>query len=116
VLQLLVTRDPAEVERLLQMLPPDYRAALDRLSPARAASRIRARIFLMHDANDTYLPVAGARKLAASMPPEARVRYTELRSFNHVVPGSVDDPKQLAGEMLKLLGHVNAVLQTALAS
>jgi dienelactone hydrolase len=111
--QLLATRDPAQVEMLLAALPPEYLAPLDRLSPGRAAGRIRARVFLMHDASDSYLPVSGARQLATLVPAATRPQYTEFRLFSHVVPGGVDDPLRFAGEMLKLLGHINAVLQTA---
>ena len=111
--ELLKSRDPAQVDRLLASLPPEYLAALDRLSPGQTAGRLRARVFLMHDASDSYLPVSGARQLAAVLPPATRPQYAEFRLFSHVVPGGVDDPLQFAAEMIKLLAHINAVLQAA---
>jgi hypothetical protein len=113
VLQLMVTREPAAVDRILRDLPAGFLAPLERLSPGRAASRLRARVFLMHDVNDTYLPVAGARKLAAALPAATQAQYAEFQLFSHVVPGQVDDPVKFVGEMLKLVGHINAVLQVA---
>src|SRR5206468_8814170 len=59
--QLLSSRDAAQVERLISDMPDEVITGLRRLSPAAAAPRVRARTFLMHDQNDTYLPVSGAR-------------------------------------------------------
>lgn len=110
---LLRSRQPAEVEARIAQLPEGFRDRLQRLSPGAAAHRLRATIFLMHDQSDTYLPVSGARNLAALLPPATGRHYTEFRLFAHVVPGSIDDPLQFAGEMVKLFGHIHAVLSVA---
>jgi len=67
----------------------------------------------MHDRDDTYLPVTGARQLAQLLPQDSRQMYSEFRLFQHVVPGGVDDPRQFAQEMLKLFRHIYAVLTAA---
>ncbi len=113
VYDLLANKDGAQFDRLLGNLPPEYLDPLKRLSPRYSADRIRARVYLMHDVGDGYLPVAGARQLAATMPSATRVQYTEFQMFSHVVPGQVDDRMQLTGEMLKLFRHINDVLMTA---
>jgi hypothetical protein len=113
VRSLLNTRDPAQVDRALAELPPEFTARLSRLSPARVAARIRAQTFLMHDQSDTYLPVSGARTLASRFPPGSHVHYTEFRLFAHVVPSSIEDPVQFAPEIAKLVGHIHAVLVAA---
>lgn len=112
---LLTTTDPGRVETLIAALPDDVTASLRRLSPAAVVPRLRATTFLMHDQNDTYLPVSGARQLATLLPPEASSRYTEFRLFAHVVPSGIDDPILFAGEMAKLFDHIRAVMQAAQA-
>jgi dienelactone hydrolase len=109
--QLLRARDVAEIDTLISELPQDFVRELRRLSPAASIHRLRARAFLMHDENDALLPVAGARQLAAALPPGGE--YTEFRLFKHVVPAGVDDPVQFAGEILKLFGHIHRVLSVA---
>jgi len=112
---LLLAKDIERVDTLIAALPDEVTASLRRLSPALVVPRLRATTFLMHDLNDTYLPVSGARQLAALLPPAATPRYTEFRLFAHVVPGGIDDPLLFVGEMVKLLGHIQAVMQAAQA-
>jgi hypothetical protein len=108
--ELLQATEPAQVDRLIAALPAEITVNLGRLSPAVSVGRLRAVTFLMHDESDSYLPVAGARQLAALLPPETGRHYAEFRLFKHVVPGGIDDPMQFMGEMIKLFRHVNAVL------
>jgi dienelactone hydrolase len=109
--ELLTTSDPERVDSLLSALPDDVLASLRQLSPAAVVPRLRATTFLMHDQNDAYLPVSGARQLATLVPRETASRYTEFRLFAHVVPGGIDDPILFAGEMAKLFDHIRAVIQ-----
>jgi hypothetical protein len=111
--ELLHATDPNRVDSLIAALPAEITEPFRRLSPAAAVAGLRATTFLMHDQNDTYLPVSGARQLAELLPAQASPRYTEFRLFAHVVPGGLDDPWQFAREMVKLFGHIQAVLQTA---
>jgi len=113
LLDLLSAPDAEQVERELARLPESVLNPLNRLSPATTAQRLRAHIFLMHDVHDSYLPVAGARKLAALLPAAAQPEYTEFELFSHVVPGEVESPMRFVGELIKLLIHVNKVLQAA---
>lgn len=108
---LLLARDPSRVQSLLSTLPGDREEWLRRLSPSATLHRLRARTFLMHDEADTLLPVSGARRLAAALPSEARVQYTEFRLFAHVVPEGIDNPLTFVREIAKLIGHVSALLQ-----
>lgn len=110
---LLGSRQPAEVDARIAQLPEGFRESLRRLSPGAVAHRLRATVFLMHDQSDTYLPVSGARNLAALLPAATGRHYTEFRLFAHVVPGGVDDPLLFAGEIVKLFRHVHSVLTVA---
>jgi hypothetical protein len=110
---LLMAQDPSQVDALIAGLPDQLAGPLTRLSPAAAAPGLRARTFLMHDQNDAYLPVSGARELATLLPPSASPTYTEFRLFAHVVPGGIENPLLFAGEMVKLFWHIRAVLEAA---
>lgn len=110
--QLLGTTDPATIEILIAGLPPEFISTLGQLSPAAGIGRLRAATFLMHDESDTYLPVSGARQLAALLPPATGRHYAEFRLFKHVVPEGIEDPVLFAGEMVKLFRHINAFLAT----
>jgi dienelactone hydrolase len=113
VRQLLTTRDASQVDAIIAEMPSEYTARLALLSPGRVASRIRATTFLMHDQSDSYLPVSGARDLAALLRARGDVHYTEFRLFAHVVPEGIDDPVHFAREIAKLAGHIHAVLIAA---
>ncbi len=110
---LLTTHDPAQLDRIIAGMPNEYTTRLALFSPRRVANRIRATTFLMHDQSDTYLPVSGARELAALLRPQSDVHYTEFRLFAHVVPEGIDDPVHFARELIKLAGHIHAVLVAA---
>jgi hypothetical protein len=84
-----------------------------RLSPGAGVDKIGARVFLMHDRADSYLPVTGARRLAELAEKTSPVTYTEFELFEHVVPGKVEEPRVFLGEMAKLYGHIRQVLHTA---
>ena len=110
---LLGAQDSADVEEAIRGLSPDVKRVLEGLSPALSIQKLRANTLLMHDQNDAYLPVAGARQLASMVPPHAYGGYSEFRLFAHVVPGAIDDPVMFAGEIVKLVRHIQTVLIAA---
>ncbi|MPZ15838.1 MAG: hypothetical protein GEU73_15685 [Chloroflexi bacterium] len=111
VRELLRAKEPWEVDALISSLPDEYVDQLRRFSPADSAHRLQARTFLMHDVNDAYLPVSGARTLADALPSAALERYTEFQLFAHVVPDQTENPLLFAGEIVSLFSHIHAVLQ-----
>ena len=113
VRELLTTRDPQQIDDTISTLPADVISSLEIFSPKAVIHRLRATTFLMHDQNDTYLPVAGARQLASALPREAHGSYTEFRLFAHVVPEGIDDPVLFVREMLKLVRHIQSVVMAA---
>ena len=112
VRQLLMSHDVESVDRSLAALPSELLHQLDALSPSNVVGGLRATTFLMHDENDSLLPVTEARKLASLMPESTRGGYSEFRLFAHVVPGQTDGPAQMIPEMAKLIQHVSRLLQT----
>ncbi len=86
VAALLAKPAPADVERLLDALPPTLAVRFDSLSPVRVAQRVRAPVFLMHDRDDAFVPYTESRRLRDALPAGSLVRYEEFDLFAHVVP------------------------------
>lgn len=79
VLAVLTNRDPARVDALLATLPPDTRALLDALSPARHATRFPGRLLLVHGREDPAVPFTESlRLLAAADPRQTRLVLVSL--------------------------------------
>ncbi len=83
VLAVLANRDPARVDALLAALPPETRALLDALSPARDVRRLGARLLLVHGADDPAIPFTESLRLAAAADP-ARTRLVLVDLLAHV--------------------------------
>ncbi len=83
--QLLTGSAPDKVDANIATLPPAIQDELDKLSPSRIITQIRAPIFLLHDRNDASLPVTESRDFAAAL---TRLRhkhdYVEFHIFDHV--------------------------------
>lgn len=65
-----------------------FNEKLKRLSPYPVLSDIKTRVFIMHDINDSNIPVEQARKLRDNFPPQIQVHYNEYKIMHHVTPTS----------------------------
>ncbi len=100
---------PARVDALLLSLPQDLRERLRAISPSAHVATLRARMYLMHDTDDAFVPYVESRRLAARLP-EAQRAYTEFSIFAHVEPTRSLDPLAFVGEVGKLLRHLYLVM------
>ena len=73
VLALIQNRDPARVDALLDALPPETRALLEALSPARHLGRTQTRLLLVHGKEDPAIPFTESLRLAAATPDRSRL-------------------------------------------
>jgi acetyl esterase/lipase len=105
--RLLAATDLDAAEAAVRALPAAARATLDVLSPAGHVNRLTARVFLMHDRGDAYVPYPESRALAAEL--GVRASLTEFRLFDHVEPKGIDIGGA-APEAWRLLWHIQAVL------
>lgn len=94
-----------EVEAALAQLP-EASQRLAAISPSAGMSRLRSRLYLMHDRSDAYIPYTESRRLAAAAPPGTLQAHTEFDLFSHVMPGKPLEPLDFAREALKLYAHV----------
>jgi acetyl esterase/lipase len=102
VLELLEHPTAERVDAILAELPPATREHLAGISPSRAVSQLRTRLFVMHDRSDTFVPFTHSRELAARAPAETVRSYVEFDLFGHVMPNRQLDAPTFAGELVKL--------------
>lgn len=79
---LLLNRDPAGFDELVEALPGHLLAGLEALSPLPGAARVRAPVELASAPRDAYFPLAEARALAAA----TGGRLTVTATLDHAVP------------------------------
>lgn len=78
---LLANDDPRRTPELIEALPTDVRAALDRFSPAAVAGDVDADVVALHAVDDPAVPFVESQRLVDAFP-EARVLTVEL--FRHI--------------------------------
>ena len=109
VYDIFTASNPESVDVLMARLPDDVLDRLRAISPSTYVHDLRARVFVMHDVDDSFVPFVESRRFAAALPPEQRV-YTEFSIFAHVEPTRSLDLPAFLGEVLKLVRHVYAAL------
>jgi dienelactone hydrolase len=108
--QLLNTREPATAERLLSELPPRAQELLRTLSPDVHVDQLHAKVFIMHDRNDTSVPYVQSRLLAARLRPD-QGEYDEFRFFSHVDPTASVSPIVFAEDSARLAAHMFQIVE-----
>jgi hypothetical protein len=92
---------------IIDGLPSDSLAALERISPVAYAHELRARLYVMHDVDDTFIPFTESRAMARTMSVQ---RYTEFAIFAHVIPDKPVPLQTFVPDVWRLFWHVHAVL------
>ena len=85
-LALLSAGEPQAVDALMAQLPAGYDVRLRAMSPSAGIDRLRARLYIMHDLSDPFVPVVEAYRLRAAAPEPAHARFAEFVLFQHVRP------------------------------
>ena len=109
--RLVLAEDLAAAEAAVAALPADARRTLEALTPAGRLDGLEARVFLMHDVSDAYVPYVESRALADEL--ADRAELTEFRLFDHVEPKGID-LVAVAPEAWRLLWHLRSVLAETL--
>jgi hypothetical protein len=100
---------PAEFEAVRAQLPAGAFPRLDSISPAIGIADLRARLYVMHDLGDSYIPFTQSRLLVEQLHPSSLVLSTEFDIFQHVTPDKSTDLPTFAWNVAKLYRHVFAV-------
>ncbi|MDP8922664.1 MAG: acetylxylan esterase [Chloroflexota bacterium] len=101
---------PAEAEVALAMLPEATQERLRGISPSLALDRVTARLFIMHDLGDHFIPYTESRRMAQQAPPAILGRYTEFGLFDHVMPNKSLASVEFLVELGKLVRQLYLVL------
>lgn len=113
---LVYSADPVETDRLLAQLPLDHRDYLAALSPNHNINSLKARLFIMHDESDPYIPVSESYRLADSISDPGRVNRAVFELFAHVRPRQTIDRFILVRDGLKLISYLDDLLGTIMPS
>ena len=103
---------PHEAEALYAMLPIAFREDLARISPSTYVDDLRARLLIMHDRHDQYVPAAESRRLIEATRDQVDVRYTEFIGFDHLLPDE-DGVLTRLGQAISLYLHMYSILRIA---
>jgi hypothetical protein len=76
-----------EAERRLRSVPIEERHGLSGMDPSGNMPRFQARIFILHDKADRYVPYVQSIKLRDAVPPDVEAAFLLIELFEHVQPG-----------------------------
>jgi len=76
-----------KMAELWQKIPEDGRQLLRFLSPSTKIERFKAKLYILNDKKDTYVPRIEGEKLTKSLP-KKQVYFIEVDSFEHVNPAT----------------------------
>ena len=104
-------RTPEEAEALLRAAPERELVRLRHVSPSEHIDTFKARIFILHDKGDDFVPYFESVKLNQDLP---RIEKTYIMTdlFEHVQPGkgislsTVRDFVRLYGFLYEIIGFV----------
>ena len=103
----------AEARELLDRLPSQFQDELDRMSPSRNIDSLRARVLIMHDAEDNNVPAEESRRLTEALEDKGNVRHTEFVFFQHMDPARAVNPLTWTVDALKLFLHMYNVVRVS---
>lgn len=111
ILQLLEGTSLKEAEDIYQLLPAEFRADMESISPSAHVDGLKARLMIMHDRYDRLVPAAESRRLASALEERGNFRYTEVLAFEHVRPAAGGGIGQLIKEAAKLYRHMYGIIR-----
>ena len=85
VYEFLSNSEQSKMAEIWSKLPESGRELLNRLSPSTKIANLKAKLFVLNDENDTFVPRSEAEKLVKSLPKE-KIYFAEVDSFEHVNP------------------------------
>jgi len=107
--QILTTTDPATVDALLAQIPPDKQAQIAALSPSTNISNLKAKVFIMQDLSDPFIPVTETTLLANALEDDQKIS-TQFVLFDHIRPNQPENPLVLFQEGIRLVSHLSLLL------
>lgn len=109
-LEFLAASDNATVDELMDRLPAEGASFVNDMSPGTRISQLKARLYIMHDRSDPFVPIVEAYRLADAAPDPSRMSMEEFVLFSHVRPDAGLQRSLVIGEAIRLLDYLAAVL------
>ncbi len=108
VYQVLSREDPSKLDKVIQDFPSSYRSEMERLSPKKSMGDLKAKVFILHDRNDSYIPFVESRRFFEALPEGVRKNslYTESQIFQHMHPTRSAGHLTFIKEIAKLYRHL----------
>ncbi|MBI4282608.1 MAG: hypothetical protein HY672_03875 [Chloroflexi bacterium] len=103
----------AEAGELLDQLPGEFQENLRSISPSQNLGDLKAKMLIMHDAQDDNVPSEESRRLAAALEERGSVHYTEFVFFQHMDPARAVNPLTWTRDVSKLFLHLYQVIRVA---
>ena len=108
---LLIGDEPQRVETNIAALPPAIHVQLAELSPGRVLQQLLAPVYLLHDRNDTLVPVTKSRAFATALSKlHHPYDYVEFHIFNHVEVRANSNLGLILGDGSHLFSLLNKIL------
>jgi dienelactone hydrolase len=108
--ELLAAPTRSRAMEIVASFSPEVVQRFARISPSSYLKDLHARVYLMHDVDDPFIPFTESRNLVASAPPGVVARYTEFSIFEHVIPERPAPWQTFVPDLWKLFWHIHAVL------
>lgn len=110
VYALLTTTYPPMVDALLAQITPDKLAQAAMISPSAGIERLKAKVFIMHDVSDPFVPVTESYRLADAITDPGQKVYAQFVLFDHVRPTQSLSRLTLAQEAIRLFFYLGRML------
>jgi dipeptidyl aminopeptidase/acylaminoacyl peptidase len=109
LLSVLRAGSPDEARSRLSSAPEEEMRELRRFSPAHSSGDLKARLFILHDTGDPYVPYLESAKLHRALSGRVETTYLVTNLFDHVQPRAGLSVEMLE-QAVRLYGFVHAAL------
>ena len=104
--------DLEQIDELWQRFPQSAKDLILELSPSTHINNLKARVFVLDDKKDTFIPRVEGEKLFRSLPKE-QIKFTEIDSFEHVNPKTKLERWSVVKQIFHLMSFVYNILVEA---
>lgn len=104
VKEIIEAMDLGSIESIVSIKPNEFK----RINPSEHINNFNARIFLLHEKSDIYVPYVESQKLYNALPREIDKKFVLINLFEHVQPRKGFSP-EILNEFLKLFGFTSEI-------
>ena len=87
IYEFLINKDSQKLKESWSFIPQGGKELLTLLSPSTKIKQLKAKLFVLNDKKDTFVPRGEGERLAKALPKD-QISFTEVDSFEHVNPAT----------------------------